>query len=144
MNYPQIVPCPHLPLKVGVMSLSSYGSAAHGYKLPSGVRAGPRPQKQFCHIWRPENAPGGKHLGHSCVIQNAYGSSCIMSSSTSEIWPAKAVYIRRVGKSFTSLPSFLLHVFPFPLSSSLPFPFPLFSPPFRLSSPHFTPPSPYK
>ena len=48
---------------------------------PNEVRAEPRPKKQFWHIWHPENAPGGKHLGHSCVLQNAYGSPCIMRSS---------------------------------------------------------------
>ena len=48
---------------------------------PAGSGTEPRSQKQFWHIWRPENAPGDKHLGHYCVLQNAYGIPYIMWSS---------------------------------------------------------------
>ena len=53
------------------------------YKLPQQSPGWSSGHKS--NIWptqSPENASGGKDLSHSSVVQNAYGSPCIMWSST--------------------------------------------------------------
>ena len=69
-----------LSLPGGPSPFVQLGGLGSAVSSPAGSRPEPRPQKQFWHIWSPVNVPGGRHLGHSCVVQNAYGSLCIMRS----------------------------------------------------------------
>ena len=71
-------PIPFSPWGPPFFQLVGLGSAL---SFPNGLRGKAPAAKAILTYLEPRNVPGDKHLDHSCVIQNAYGSPYIMRSS---------------------------------------------------------------